>query len=80
LREAVLADGPWPKEGFNGDGAVVSYLNDKGDNDDTYGDSISGVRAVQHVRIRPHSHESHVGTDPIRAAPSVVLHPNPGSP
>ena len=25
----LLPDGPWPKEGFNGDGAVVSYLDDK---------------------------------------------------
>jgi hypothetical protein len=68
------------KEGFNGDGAVVSYLNDKGDNDDTYGNSIGGVRAVQHLGICPRSHESHVRTDPIHAAASVVLHPNQGSP
>ena len=25
----LLADGVWPKKGFNGDGAVVSYLNDR---------------------------------------------------
>ena len=56
------------------------YLDDKGDNDEPYGNSIGGVRAVQHVRIRPHSHESHVRTDPIHAAASVVLHPNQRSP
>jgi hypothetical protein len=79
LRKA-LANGIWPKEDFNGGGTVVSYLNGKGDNDEPYGNSISGVRAIQHVRICPHSHESHVRTDPIDAAPSVVLHPNRGSP
>jgi len=56
------------------------YLDDKGDNDEPYGNSISGVRAIQHVRICPHSHGSHVRTDPIHAAASVVLHPNQRSP
>src|SRR6202165_2391404 len=39
------------KEDFNGDGAVVSYLNNKGDNHETRDNSISlCVRALQHVR------------------------------
>jgi hypothetical protein len=76
----LLPDGPSLKEGFNGDGAVVSYLNSIGDNDGTHGNSISGVRAVQHLRICPDSHGSHARTDPIHPAPSVVSHPNQGSP
>ncbi len=83
LRETVFGYYPTghdPKEDFNGGGTVVSYLNDKGDNDEPYGNSISGVRAIQRVRICPHSHESHVRTDPIFAVPSVVSHPKSGSP
>jgi len=39
------------KEDFSGDGPVVSYLNDKGDNHETYDNSISlCVRALQHGR------------------------------
>ena len=39
------------KEDFSGDGPVVSYLNDKGDNHETYDNSISlCVRALQYVR------------------------------
>ena len=51
----LLADGVWPKKGFNGDGAVVAYLNNKGDNHETYGNGTSlCVRALQHLRICPH--------------------------
>src|ERR1700694_1561479 len=39
------------KQGFNGDGAVVSYLENKGDNHETYDNSISlCIRALQHGR------------------------------
>jgi hypothetical protein len=69
----------WPKKGFNGDGAVVSYLNDKGDNHGPYGNYFCSVRAVQRVGICPHSHEPRASTDPIHAAASVVLHQNQGS-
>jgi hypothetical protein len=44
------------EKGFNGDGAVVSYLNGKGDSHETYGNSISFcVRALQRRRTCPHS-------------------------
>src|SRR5260370_26092854 len=43
----LLPDVLWPEEGFNGDGAVVSYLDDKGDNDEPYSNSISSVRVIQ---------------------------------
>jgi hypothetical protein len=44
-----------PKQGFNGDGAVVSYLGNKGDNHETYDNSISlCVRALQHGRACKH--------------------------
>jgi hypothetical protein len=43
------------KQGFNGDGAVVSYLENKGDNHETYDNSISlCVRALQHGRACKH--------------------------
>jgi hypothetical protein len=43
------------KQGFNGDGAVVSYLKNKGDNHETYDNSISlCVRALQHGRACKH--------------------------
>jgi hypothetical protein len=43
-------------KGFIGDGAVVSYLNNKGDNHETYGNGTSlCVRALQHLRICPHA-------------------------
>jgi hypothetical protein len=43
-------------KGFIGDGAVVSYLNNKGDIHETYGNGTSlGVRVLQHLRICPHS-------------------------
>jgi hypothetical protein len=76
----LLADGVWPKKGFNGDGAVASYLNDKGDNHGPHGNNICNVRAVQRVGICPHSHEPRASTDPIHAAALVVLHPNRWSP
>src|ERR1700743_3652926 len=43
--------------GFIGNGAVVSYLNDKGDNDETYygnGTSLY-VRALRQLRICPYN-------------------------
>src|ERR1700674_2352450 len=41
---------------FIGDGAVVSYVNNKGDNHETYGNGTSRcVGALQHLRICPHS-------------------------
>jgi ABC-type phosphate/phosphonate transport system substrate-binding protein len=44
-----------PKQGLNGDGAVVSYLENKGDNHETYDNSISlCVRALQHGRACKH--------------------------
>jgi hypothetical protein len=44
------------KLGFNGDGAVVSYLEKKGDNHETYDNSISlCVRALRRGRNSPHS-------------------------
>jgi hypothetical protein len=44
------------KRGFNGGWAVVSYLENKGDNDETYNNSISLCgRALQHGRTCPHS-------------------------
>jgi hypothetical protein len=43
------------KQGFNGDGAVVSYLENKGDNHETYDNSIGlCVRALQHGRACKH--------------------------
>jgi hypothetical protein len=43
------------KQGFNGDGAVVSYLENKGDNHETCDNSISlCVRALQHGRACKH--------------------------
>jgi hypothetical protein len=43
------------KQGFNGDRAVVSYLENKGDNHETYDNSISlCVRALQHGRACKH--------------------------
>src|SRR5450631_3478438 len=46
---------------FIGDGAVVSYLNNKGDNNETYGDGTSlYVRALRHLRICP-DNSSRVG-------------------
>jgi diaminopimelate epimerase len=42
-------------KGFIGDGAVVSYLNNKGDNHETCGNGTRlGVCALQHLRICPH--------------------------
>jgi hypothetical protein len=41
---------------FIGDSAVVSYLGEKGDNDEIYGNGTSlCVRVPQHLRICPHS-------------------------
>src|SRR5258708_23481026 len=43
-------------KGFIGDDVVVSYLDNKGDNYETYGHGTSHcVRALQHLRICPHS-------------------------
>jgi len=83
LRETVFGYYPMGyglKKGLMVTVRLSLNLDDKGDNDEPYGNSISGVRAIQHVRICPHSHGSHVRTDPIDAAPSVVSHPNQGSP
>jgi hypothetical protein len=53
---------------FIGDGAVVSYLNNKGDNDETYGNGTCVcVRALQHLRICPHSSSQVERQDPYRA-------------
>jgi hypothetical protein len=47
------------KQGFNGDGAVVSYLKNKGDDHETY-DPGTGlcVRALKYVRICVHKSKS----------------------
>jgi hypothetical protein len=53
---------------FVGDGAVVSYLNNKGDNHETYGDGIGHcVRALQHLRVRLHSSSRVERQDPSNA-------------
>ena len=52
-------------KGFIGDGAVVSYLNNKGDDHETYGNGTSlCVRALQHLRICPHSSSQVERQDP----------------
>jgi hypothetical protein len=52
-------------KGFIGDGAIVSYLVNKGDNHETYGNGTSvGVRALQHLRICPHSSSQVERQDP----------------
>ena len=71
---------------FIGVGAVVPYLNNKGDNHETYGNGtrlasafvLSSTCAFAHT-VR---HESNVRTHPkYRAvAPSVVSHPKYGNP
>ena len=44
------------KEEFNGDDAVLSYLNSEGENNETYDNSISHcVRALRYGRLRKHS-------------------------
>ena len=47
------------KQGFNGDGAVVSYLKNKGDDHETY-DPSTGlcVRALKYVRTCAHKSKS----------------------
>jgi hypothetical protein len=47
------------KQGFNGGGAVVSYLENKGDNHETYDPSISlCFRTLKYVRTRAHKSKS----------------------
>jgi hypothetical protein len=76
------------KEGFNGDGTVVSYLNNIQTTTETTmkltaialaaAFVLSGTSAFAHT-VR---HESHVRTYPMYrdAEPSAVLHPNYGNP
>jgi hypothetical protein len=47
------------KRGFNGDGAVVSYLENTGDNHETYDPGTSlCVRALKYVRTCVHKSKS----------------------
>jgi hypothetical protein len=57
LGTAMAPSATWAaNKGFIGDGAVVSYLHNEGDNHhETYGNGTSlCVRALQHLRICPH--------------------------
>jgi hypothetical protein len=57
------------KQGFNGNGAVVSYLENKGDNHETYDNSISlCVRALQHGRTCKHGSSRAERQDPSYVA------------
>jgi hypothetical protein len=76
------------KEGFNGDGAVVSYLNNIQTTKETTmkfaAIALASAFALSSTCALANTvrHESHVRTYPMYrdAAPSVVLHPNYGNP
>jgi hypothetical protein len=73
------------EKGFNGDGAVVSYLEKRKETTmklATIALASALAFASTAALAQPVRHESHVRTTPIYrdAAPAVTLHPNDGNP